>query len=71
MDLTIAQRVIEQGRSLVIIANKCDLVTTSYEYELNRVRQQLEDSLAQVRGVTVLPTSALTGHGTKKIIPEM
>nr|CCA22109.1 ras family GTPase putative [Albugo laibachii Nc14]CCA23399.1 ras family GTPase putative [Albugo laibachii Nc14] len=71
MDLTIAQRVIEQGRSLLIIANKCDMVKTSYEYEMSRVKQQLEDSLAQVRGVSVLPTSALTGHGTRKILPEI
>uniref|UniRef100_H3G508 GTPase Der n=1 Tax=Phytophthora ramorum TaxID=164328 RepID=H3G508_PHYRM len=71
MDLTIAQRVIEEGRALVLAANKSDLAGTNVEFEMQRIQNELQDSLAQVRGVPVVPISALTGNGIKKLVPEV
>lgn len=70
MDLTIAQRVIEEGRALILAANKSDL-HVSAEVGLQRIRDELENSLAQVRGVPVVPISALTGAGIRKLLPEV
>ncbi|KAF1774656.1 GTPase Der, C-terminal KH-domain-like [Phytophthora cactorum] len=71
MDLTIAQRVIEEGRALVLAANKSDLAGASVDFEMQRIQNELQDSLAQVRGVPVVPISALTGNGIKKLVPEV
>ncbi|GMF19764.1 unnamed protein product [Phytophthora fragariaefolia] len=71
MDLTIAQRVIEEGRGLVLAANKSDLAGGKVELEMQRIQNELQDSLAQVRGVPVVPISALTGNGIKKLVPEV
>ncbi|RLN87087.1 hypothetical protein BBJ28_00010947 [Nothophytophthora sp. Chile5] len=71
MDLTIAQRVIEEGRALVLAANKSDLAESNVEFQLKRIQDELQDSLAQVRGVPVVPISALTGKGIKKLVPEV
>lgn len=71
MDLTIAHRVIEEGRALVIAANKSDLVGGKVELEMRRIQDELADSLAQVRGVPVVPISALDGKGIRKLLPEV
>ncbi|KAF4319826.1 hypothetical protein G195_006729 [Phytophthora kernoviae 00238/432] len=71
MDLTIAQRVIEEGRALVLVANKSDLAGANVEFEMKRIQDELLDSLAQVRGVPVVPISALTGNGIKRLVPEV
>uniref|UniRef100_K3WAH3 GTPase Der n=1 Tax=Globisporangium ultimum (strain ATCC 200006 / CBS 805.95 / DAOM BR144) TaxID=431595 RepID=K3WAH3_GLOUD len=70
MDLTIAQKVIEEGRGLIIAANKADLTNDS-DFEMQRIRDELGDSLAQVKGVPVVPISALTGKGIRKLLPEV
>ncbi|TDH69178.1 hypothetical protein CCR75_002869 [Bremia lactucae] len=71
MDLTIAMRVIEEGRALVLVANKSDLVSTSVDFWMMQMQKELHDSLAQVRGVPIVPISALTGTGIKKLVPEV
>ncbi|CAH0473756.1 unnamed protein product [Peronospora belbahrii] len=71
MDLTIAQRVIEEGRALVLAANKSDLAGARTEFEMQRIQNELQDSLAQVRGVPVVPISALTGNGIKNLVPAV
>jgi GTP-binding protein len=71
MDLTIAQRVIEEGRALVLAANKSDLVGARVDFELQRIQNELQDSLAQVRGVPVVPISALSGNGIKQLVPAV
>lgn len=70
MDLTIAHRVIDEGRGLIIAANKADLAADS-DVELQRIRDELGSSLAQVKGVPVVPISALTGKGIRKLLPEV
>lgn len=60
-DLTIAARVIDEGRALVIAVNKWDVATDRQE-SLDRLRDRLETSLTQVRGVPTVTISAKTGQ---------
>ena len=61
-DLTIANLVGEEGRALVLAANKWDLVPDP-KAALARLRERLDEALPQVRGVALVPVSGLTGHG--------
>ena len=60
-DLTIAREVIEEGRALVIAANKWDKIGDKAA-ALRRLRDRLQTSLPQVRGIPVITVSALTGQ---------
>jgi GTP-binding protein len=60
-DLTLARYVAEEGRAIVVALNKWDLVTDK-EAVLERITQRLEESLAQLPGVTVVTISATTGQ---------
>jgi GTP-binding protein len=61
-DLTIANLVAEEGRSLVIAANKWDAVPKT-DAALRELRNRLTASLAQLHGVPLVPISGLTGKG--------
>jgi GTP-binding protein len=61
-DLTIARRVVEEGRALVIAANKWDAVADPRAVR-KRLVESLERTLTQVRGVPVVPVSARDGTG--------
>ncbi len=61
-DLTIANLVAEEGRSLVIAANKWDAVPNT-DAALRELRNRLTASLAQLHGVPLVPISGLTGKG--------
>jgi GTP-binding protein len=60
-DLTIARQVIDEGRALIVAANKWDAVDDKPE-ALQKLKDRLEFSLAQLRGVPVVTMSALTGR---------
>jgi GTP-binding protein len=66
-DFTIASLVIDQGRALVIVANKWDLVEHK-DIVARQIREQLEAALTQVRGVAVKPISAVAGNGIDKMM---
>ena len=66
-DFTIASLVIDQGRALVIVANKWDLVEHK-DVVARQIREQLEAALTQVRGVAVKPISAVSGSGIDKMM---
>lgn len=66
-DLTIARLVIEEGRSLVIAINKWDVVEKPEE-ALQRLRDRLETSMPQVRGVPCVTMSALAGKGLDRLM---
>jgi GTP-binding protein len=59
-DLTIARTVIEEGRALVIAMNKWDLIKDRKAAK-QKLQDRLEKSLPQVRGIPIVPCSALTG----------
>ncbi|BBD98346.1 ribosome biogenesis GTPase Der [Sphingobium amiense] len=66
-DLRIADRVLEEGRALVIALNKWDTVENgSALYQ--GIKKALDDGLAQVRGVPIMTVSAATGKGLDDLI---
>ncbi|BAV64816.1 ribosome biogenesis GTPase Der [Sphingobium cloacae] len=66
-DLRIADKVLEEGRALVIALNKWDTVDNgSALYQ--GIKQALSDGLAQVRGVPIMTVSAATGKGLDDLI---
>ena len=66
-DLTIANLVAEEGRALVLAVNKWDLVPDRGP-ALARLREKLEESLPQLKGVALVPVSGLTGTGLDKLM---
>ncbi len=67
---TIAAHVAQEGRALLVVANKWDQVTDK-QGTLKRLREQLENDLTQVRGLKFVPLSALTGAGVGKLMPAV
>jgi len=61
-DLTIANLVAEEGRALVLAANKWDAVADK-PAALRQLRDRLTASLAQLQGVPLVPISGLAGTG--------
>lgn len=69
-DLTIADRVVSEGRGLVVLVSKWDRVKDK-PARLRLLRDEFERLLPQVRGAPILPISALTGFGLDKIMPAV
>ena len=69
-DLQLARLVEREGRACVIALNKWDSAA-----DRNAVRQavkdRLETSLAQLKGIEVVTISALTGQGIDKLLPAV
>ena len=68
-DLAIARLVAEEGRAMVIAANMWDDVQNRSEV-LEELRYRLDQSLGQVRGVPLVPISALHGQRISNLIKE-
>jgi len=69
-DLTIARKVVEEGRALIIAVNKWDTVKNRTE-AMAHIKDRLQTSLQQIRGVRVVTLSALTGRGVDKLLPTV
>ena len=69
-DMAIAARVADEGRAIVILLNKWDLVRNRGAARA-AVQDRLEAALAQVKGVPVVTCSGLTGAGTDGIMPAV
>jgi GTP-binding protein len=68
-DLAIARLVAEEGRAMVIAANMWDDVRNRSEV-LEELRYRLDQSLGQVKGVPLVPISALHGQRISTLIKE-
>ena len=66
-DLTIARMVESEGRAMVIAINKWDTVANP-EPVLKRLRDRLDTSLAQMRGIPCVCISALDRQGLDKLL---
>ena len=66
-DLTIASLVAEEGRALVIAANKWDAVADKNAAK-RQLRDRIETSLPQVKGLPVVTLSALTGRNLDELM---
>lgn len=69
-DLTIARLVAQEGRALVIVLNKWDLIADP-NAAMTEIRNTLTIQLADVRGVPCVPLSALTGRNVDKLLPAV
>jgi len=69
-DLAIARLVEREGRALVLALNKWDAVEDRAAC-LKTVTMRLEASLAQMKGISLVTFSALTGAGLKKLLPAV
>jgi GTP-binding protein len=61
-DLKIADKVLQEGRALIIALNKWDIAENASSL-FNGVKGALDEGLAQVKGVPLLTVSAETGKG--------
>ncbi|RYD59858.1 MAG: ribosome biogenesis GTPase Der [Sphingomonadales bacterium] len=61
-DLKIADRVLQEGRALIIVLNKWDVAENASSL-FNGVKGALEEGLSQAKGIPVLTVSAITGKG--------
>jgi GTP-binding protein len=66
-DLTIGHMVTEEGRALVIAVNKWDLVTEKQK-TLRELKTMVQQSLAQVPGVALVPVSARSESGLDQLM---
>lgn len=66
-DLRIADRVLQEGRALVVALNKWD-VAEDPSALFNGVRTALDDGLSQVKGVPVISISGATGKGIDTLV---
>ena len=66
-DLTIARMVVDEGRALVIAVNKWD-ACADRSAAMRQVRDRLERSLPQTRGVPVVTISALQGQNLGRLL---
>ena len=66
-DLTIARHVVEEGRALVIAANKWDLIDDPAA-ALALLNDRIERSLPQIKGVPTVTVSALTGANKDRLM---
>jgi len=66
-DLRIAEIAIEEGRALVIAANKWDLVADRNQ-AMRDLKERIETSLPQVRGLPAVTISAASGEGLDKLM---
>jgi GTPase len=69
-ELTIANRVLEEGRALVIAANKWDLVENA-EATRAEIRFRLRHKLAQLKSLPLVTLSVKTGQGLDKLLPTV
>ena len=69
-DLTIADLIAREGRAIVFVANKWDLVENRAG-AVGELRNRLDKSLPQVAGAPLIGISALTGEGLERIVPAV
>ncbi len=69
-DLQIARLIEREGRACIVALNKWDAVTDRNATR-KAIMERLEDSLAQMKGISVITLSALTGAGVERLLPAV
>jgi len=67
-DLAIARLIADEGRAIVLAANKWDLVAAPKQ-ALTDIAERISESLPQLAGLRPLTLSAATGTGVAKLLP--
>ena len=78
-ELAIADAVLKEGRALVLVANKMDLIVEEHHKDKDEnytrqeftdaVREQLEARFPMLRRTPIVATSALTGQAVQEVMP--
>ena len=66
-DLRIADRVLQEGRALIVAINKWDVAENPSSL-FQGIRAALDEGLAQARGLPLLAVSAITGKGIDQML---
>jgi GTPase len=66
-DLQIIDLIVQEGRALVIAVNKWDLMAEP-QRRLAELREKCERLLPQIKGVPLVPVSALSGKGLDRVM---
>ncbi len=69
-DFTVAALAVEEGRAPIIALNKWDTVEDRKGI-LTEFRYTLDETLAQAKGIRLVPCSALTGEGVPRLMPAV
>jgi GTP-binding protein len=69
-DLTIADLIAKEGRSIVFAVNKWDLVENK-NGAISDLRRRLDNLLPQVAGAPLIGISAKTGEGVDRLLPAI
>ncbi|KAF5188564.1 Gtpase der, partial [Thalictrum thalictroides] len=73
-EVVIARRAVEEGRSLVVIVNKMDLLRGNqklYEKVVKAVPEEIQTVIPQVTGIPVVFVSALEGRGRTGVMRQV
>jgi len=71
-DMSLIKMVLDEGRAVVILANKWDLVDEKYKKKAVKwMEKQLEKGLGQAKGIPIAFISAKTGQRTDKVMNEV
>ncbi|CAL0302468.1 unnamed protein product [Lupinus luteus] len=75
-EVVIARRAVEEGRGLVVVVNKMDLLrgknkSLSYEKVMEIVPQEIQTVIPQITGIPVVFTSALEGRGRTAVLNQV
>jgi GTP-binding protein len=72
-EIAICNAILEEGRALVIAANKMDLLEISSKYTpqdfADGVRAQLEERMPILRNTPIVPMSCVSGKGVDQLLP--
>lgn len=69
-DLTIADKVVTEGRGLIVLITKWDLIEDK-QAKLVELREEFERLLPQIKGAPLIPISSISGRGLDKIMPAV
>jgi GTP-binding protein len=69
-DLQIARLIEREGRACIVALNKWDAVADRSATR-KAIMERLEESLAQMKGISVVTLSALTGAGIGRLLPAV
>ena len=65
-DMTIARHIADEGRAMIIAANMWDDVEDK-SLSIRQINDRIQTSLAQLRGIPVVPISGLYGKGLERL----
>lgn len=66
-DLSIAELAVNEGRAVIIAANKWDLIKNKEE-TMQELRYRVDELLPQIKGAPLIPMSALDGYNVEEAV---